>query len=205
MFKVLSLYGKYFPLNYCMGLDSEKIRHEIRRNLRNGRSRSKKLADSVLKKVGSEKTVYREIKAMYESGEIRKIENNRADIEYELVDVTEAIENNFRIISKQLSEIHQRLENLSIKFENKQYLQRLYAIVSTIKQVQSLQTRIRLLSMDPAFERSKSFNGIKNKIDETWRLLLLLIEKQPEEQFFHEVMMNFPYTKIMEVTPLNKF
>ena len=59
-----------------MALDTEKIRHEIREFLSdNGKSRSKDIADRVLSLgIGSEKTVYHEIKEMWISGELDKTE-----------------------------------------------------------------------------------------------------------------------------------
>jgi len=73
-----------FHIVTVMALDSEEIRHEIREILKSGRTRGKKLADQIIEKIGSEKTVYREIRLMCDSGEIRKMEYNRANIEYEL-------------------------------------------------------------------------------------------------------------------------
>jgi len=77
-----------------MALDTEKIRHKIRIFLgEGGKSRSKDIADHVLAQgIGSEKTVYNEIKEMCLSGELNKTEYNRAHIEYELVELSKVIE-----------------------------------------------------------------------------------------------------------------
>ena len=54
-----------------MDKNSEIIRTEVIRILNeNGKIRSNELAKRVIKKVGNEKTVYREISQLVESGEI---------------------------------------------------------------------------------------------------------------------------------------
>lgn len=56
-----------------MDKNSEIIRTEILRILNeSGKIRSTNLAKRVMKKVGNEKTVYREISALVEAGEIEK-------------------------------------------------------------------------------------------------------------------------------------
>ena len=57
-----------------MDKNSEIIRTEIIRVLNeNGKTRGTDLAKRVIQKVGNEKTVYREISALVESGEIEKV------------------------------------------------------------------------------------------------------------------------------------
>ena len=69
-----------------MDKNSEIIRIEIIRILNeNGKFRGTELANRVIKKVGNEKTVYREISSLVETGEIEKKVHSRAHIEYELI------------------------------------------------------------------------------------------------------------------------
>ena len=64
-----------------MDKNSEIIRIEIIRILNeNGKIRGTELAKRVIEKVGNEKTVYREISSLVETGEIEKKVHNRAHI-----------------------------------------------------------------------------------------------------------------------------
>ena len=127
-----------------MALDSSKIRRKIRRILtENGRTRGKELADEVVKTIGSEKTVYREIKAMYDEGELERTEHNRAKVEYELKDVTKIIEGKLQFLYNQAKNIYENLEKFHEDTYNKKtipsYGQRLFTLVFCIKQTQNIQ------------------------------------------------------------------
>jgi len=179
-----------------MGLDSDKIRHEIREILRSGHTRGKQLADQVIEKIGSEKTVYREMKNMCDSGEIRKIEHNRANIEYELVNLSDYVDNNLKQVLDFLDNVNDNLKRYDEQFENKkitlQYIQRLADLVFTIKRLQNCESRLRILSLFPAFEKSKMFSEIHDKKEKTWKFLISLITHNPESQFVNEMLINFP-------------
>ena len=87
-----------------MDKNSEIIRIEIIRILNeNGKIRGTELAKRVMEKVGNEKTVYREISALVESGDIEKRVHSRAHIEYELVNLYESVNN-------QLKNLHRKLK-----------------------------------------------------------------------------------------------
>jgi len=190
-----------------MGLDTTEIRHEIRQILRSeGRTRSKKIADQVMKKVGSEKTVYREIKNLCNLGEIRKIEHSRADIEYELVELADAIDKQLAIVFKNLDEIKESLNKLHEKMEKTKlpYIERLSKIVLSIKQLQKLEARMKILSMFPLFKKSKSFNYIEKQIERTWDLILGLTAHQHDEKFLYELMYNFHHMHVIEAKPIEK-
>ena len=74
-----------------MDKNSEIIRTEVIRILNeSGKIRSNELAKRVIKKVGSEKTVYREISELVESGEIERTIHSRSHIEYELINLHES-------------------------------------------------------------------------------------------------------------------
>ena len=190
-----------------MALDTRKIRHEIRQILqREGRTRSKKIADQVIRKVGSEKTVYREIKNLCDLGEIRKIEHSRADIEYELVELADAIKNQLAIVSNNLREIKESLDKFQEKMEKTEltYIERLSKIVFSIKLLQKLQARMKILSIYPVFKKSTSFNGIEKQIEKTWDLILDLTAHQHDEKFLYELMYNFHHIHVIEAKPLEK-
>ncbi|MDC0330427.1 hypothetical protein OAN18_06060, partial [Nitrosopumilus sp.] len=80
-----------------MDKNSEIIRIEIIRILNeNGKIRGTELANRVIKKVGNEKTVYREISSLVETGEIEKKVHSRAHIEYELINLHESANNQLK-------------------------------------------------------------------------------------------------------------
>ena len=88
-----------------MASDSEIIKTEIIRVLNeNGKTRGKDLVDRVTKKVGNEKMVYREISSLVESGQIEKRVHDKSHIEYELIELSESVNN-------QLKSIHNELES----------------------------------------------------------------------------------------------
>jgi len=202
MIITLSLNGKYFPYSYCkMALDSEKIRHEIRHILEFGRTRGKKLADQVMKKIGSEKTVYREIQKMVDSGEIRRIENNRANVEYELVKLSDHVNDNLKQVLNFLDNVNDSLKRYDEQFKNKKikpmYVQRFVPLGLNIKRLQNCESRLRILSCFPAFRKSKMFSDIHDKKEKTWRFLISLIAHNPESKFVNELLVNFPVTHII--------
>ena len=184
-----------------MTLDSSNIRHEIRRILtESGRTRGKELADEVIEIVGSEKTVYREIKAMYEEGELERTEHNRAKVEYELKNVTKIIEGKLQFLHDQAKNIYENLEKFHKETYNKKtmphYLQRLSTLVFCIKQTQNIQTTLKILEAFPVFRKSKSFYYLQKLTDKMWASIIGNISHQPEEKFIEEIFMNFRTTTL---------
>lgn len=179
-----------------MALDSEKIRHEIRHILQGGQTRSKDLADRVIQKVGSEKTVYREIKLMYDSGEIKKNESNRANITYELADLSKEIESYLSIMNRQLDEILEYINESHEKLDSKNTfpLQALTVMVTTIRELQKFEARLKIMSYFPAFKKTKQFNEIHLKSNNVWDDIFHLIAHQKDKNLINELMINFPYT-----------
>jgi porphobilinogen deaminase len=86
-----------------MDITSEIIRTEILRVLNEGgKIRGNELAERVIKKVGNEKIVYREISSLVQSGEIDKKVHSRAHIEYELINLDESVNEQLKIYIKKL-------------------------------------------------------------------------------------------------------
>ena len=193
-----------FYLVTVMGLDSEKIRHEIRHVLKSGRTRGKKLADQVIEKIGSEKTVYREIQQMHDSGEIRRIEINRANVEYELVKLSDYVNDNLKQVLDFLDNVNDGLKRYDDQFKNKKitplHIQRLAELVINIKRLQNCESRLRILSFFPVFRKSKMFSEIQDKKEKTWKFLISLIAHNPESNFVNEMLINFPATHIIYPT-----
>ena len=85
-----------------MEKDSQIIRTEIIRILNeNGKIRGTELAKRVIEKMGNEKTVYREISALVEAGEIEKKVHSRSHIEYELINLYESVNNQLKSLHKE--------------------------------------------------------------------------------------------------------
>ncbi len=191
-----------FHIVTVMPLDTVKIRHEIRKVLKDGATRSTKIVEKVKKKVGSEKTIYHQIQEMTRSGVLHANEYNRAHIEYDLVKQSKNIKNTLEDLSEVLDNINERLDKFQEKIKNKKtmpmYLQRLSTIVMSIKQIQLIEARLRIFSMNPAFKKSNSFVEIKNYTENTWNFIVILISQLHEETFFDELLMNFIPLRIEE-------
>ncbi len=186
-----------FHVVTVMGLDTRKIRHEIRRILKNGPTRSKDLADKVIKKVGSEKTVYREIQAMCISGEIKKNENNRANITYELVKLSEEVEVSLNNMDKQLDQMSEYLKKSSEMLDSRKdfpiFL--LVKMVTAIKELQKFQARMKILSYFPAMKKTKQFKKINLKSEKLWDEIFRISPDQIDDNLIKELMINFPYVQ----------
>jgi hypothetical protein len=87
-----------------MVVDSDIIRTEIIRVLNeNGKIRGNELVSRVIKRVGNEKLVYREISSLVESGEVEKKMHSKSHIEYNLINLSESVNN-------QLKSVHREIE-----------------------------------------------------------------------------------------------
>ena len=199
-----------FHIVTVMGLDTREIRHEIREYLKiKGRSRGKAIADHVIfQGVGSEKTVYREIKEMTQAKELEKFEHNRANIEYELVDFSKTIDKRLKYFVYVLDNLDENLTEFEndIKSSKKKptKLERLMFIVTRIKQLQTVETLLHILETSEAITKSKVFLEHKKRIDKFWKILGVLIFSQPEEEFSNEVFRNFTTNTYGKMIPLEK-
>ena len=188
-----------------MSLDTKEIRNEIRRLLElNGRMRSKQLADEVMKKVGSEKTVYREIKKMEESGILQKFEINKAYVEYEFVEAAKHIDHFIEPLYNHLNEIHEHFITFGNYLEGIQeplkYLQTLADLVSETKNLQKIETRLRIYKSFPAIKKSKYFPACEKKLEKCWGLINFHIfhqNKDNAEKLFQEFLINFEPVRIV--------
>ena len=192
-----------------MALDSDEIRREITDILRkNGRVRGKELADQVIDRgIGSQKTVYREIQNMCEEGILIRTEINRANVEYELRELSEAIEKRLEFYSHILDQIHDALTELENEMEEKKsemfYLHRLFGIANRIKQLEKIETTFKILDAVQHMNKSRHFTRQKKKVEKLWRFINKLIAKQPEEKFLYEIFINFKPISIQEARPVN--
>ncbi len=180
-----------------MALDSNEIRREITNILRkNVRVRGKELADQVIDRgFGSQKTVYREIQNMCDEGILIRTEINRAKVEYELRELSEAIEKRLEFYAYILDEIYDALTEFENEMEEKKsemfYLHRLFGIAKRIKQLQKIETTFRILDAIQHMNKSRHFTRQKKKVEKLWKFINKLIAKQPEEKFIYELFVNF--------------
>ncbi|AFS80722.1 hypothetical protein NKOR_04160 [Candidatus Nitrosopumilus koreensis AR1] len=182
-----------------MDKNSEIIRTEIIRILNeNGKTRGTELAKRVIAKVGNEKTVYREISALVESGDIEKQVYSRAHIEYELVDLYESVNKQLKSLHKEVNTIYGEINNFETvsKSEKFSFQERLRAIIHIIQIVQSTDGVMKLLSFYPTFRKDKMFSQINRKIDDCWQAIMTNISRQPEDVFLNEVMANLRISHI---------
>jgi DNA-binding HxlR family transcriptional regulator len=176
-----------------MDKNSQIIRTEIIRILNeSGKIRGTELAERVIKKVGNEKIVYREISALVESGEVEKKVHSRSHIEYELINLYESVNNQLKDLHNEINVIYEETINFekTSREEKFSFHQRLRSIIHLIHIIQSADGIMKLLSYYPTFKKDKMFSQIKRKIDDCWESIMSNISHQPEDDFLNEVLEN---------------
>ncbi|MFQ5475878.1 MAG: hypothetical protein ACE5DT_02480 [Nitrosopumilus sp.] len=176
-----------------MNKDSGIIKTEIIRILNeNGKIRGTELAKRVIEKVGNEKMVYREISALVETGEIEKKVHSKSHIEYELINLSESVNNQLKNLHKEITMIFDEITNFDIacKEEKFSFHERLRSIIHLIHIVQSTDGVMKLLSYYPAFKNDKMFSQINRKINDCWQSIMNAIAHQSEGDFLNEVFTN---------------
>ncbi len=176
-----------------MDKNSEIIRTEVIRILNeSGKIRSNELAKRVIKKVGSEKTVYREISELVESGEIERTIHSRSHIEYELINLHESVNNQLKNLHNEVNLIFEEIRkfNQTSKEEKFSYHERLRNTIHLIHIIQSTDSIVKLLSYYPTFKKDRMFSQIKRKISDCWEMMMNNIIHQPEENFLNEIINN---------------
>jgi len=187
---------------------SEEIRSKIREILASGKIRSGELVSETCKGCNcSQKPVYRELKILGQSGEVRSIPHNRGNIEYELVELSEFVDILLKNLSPYLENITKRLDSFHEKITNKktnpQYIERLFFIVTSIKQLQKLEARLRILSTFPAIKTSKSYKIFEKEIEKTWVFIMALVYHQDDPKIINELLINFIPLRIEEMTSVD--
>ncbi len=176
-----------------MNKNLEIIRTEIIRILHeNGKTRGTDLAKRVIKRVGNEKMVYREISELVEAGEIEKKIQSRSHIEYELINLSESVNNQLKDLHKEIEIIYDEISNFDItsKEEKFSFHERLRSVIHSINIVQSTDGIMKLLSYYPAFKKDKMFSQINRKINDSWEAIMNTITNQPENDFLNEIIAN---------------
>jgi len=176
-----------------MNKNSEIIRTEIIRILNeNGKIRSNELAKRVIKKMGNEKTVYREISELVEAGDIERTVHSRSHIEYELINLYESVNTQLKNLHNEINLIFEEIKKFeeTNKVENFSHHERLRTIIHLIHTIQSADGIMKLLSHYPTFKKDRMFSQIKRKISDCWEIIINNIIHQPEEDFLNEIINN---------------
>ena len=176
-----------------MDKNSEIIRTEVIRILNeNGKIRSNELAKRVIKKVGNEKTVYREIGQLVESGEIARTIHSRSHIEYELINLYESVNNQLKNLYSEVNLIFEEIEKMEQISKEKDFsqLERLRNTIDLIHTIQSADSIIKLLSYYPTFKKDQMFSQVKRRISDCWERMMNSIIHQPEEDFLNQIINN---------------
>jgi len=182
-----------------MVTDSNIIRTEILRVLNeSGKIRGSELTSRVIKKVGNEKMVHREISLLVESGEIEKKMYSKSHIEYELINISETVNNQLKSVHKEIEMIFEEIKEFEqfIQQNKIEYQERLRATIHFIHIVQSTDGVMKLLSHYPTFKKDKMFSQITRKISDCWESIMESIVHQPEEEFLNEVIANLRISQI---------
>ncbi|NND87427.1 MAG: hypothetical protein HKM23_08955 [Nitrosopumilus sp.] len=184
-----------------MDKNSEIIKTEIIRILNeNGKIRGTELAKRVIKKVGNEKTVYREISALVESGDVEKKVHSRSHIEYELINLYESVNKQLINLHKEIEMIFNEISNFDVLNSSREFSfhERLRGIIHLIHVVQSTDGVMKLLSFYPAFKKDKMYSQINRRINDCWESIMNIITHQPEDDFLNEVLGNLRISQFGE-------
>jgi hypothetical protein len=163
-----------------------------------GRIRANELVNKVIKRVGNEKMIYREISSLVESGEIEKKMHSKSHIEYELVNLSEMANHQLKDIHREIEVVFEEIKkfNQNSNLSKTEFQMRLRGIIHLIHIVQSIDGVMKLLSDYPTFKKDKMFSQITRKIDDCWKNIIEIITQQPEEEFFNEVITNIRISDI---------
>ena len=209
MFLVITYKGKYFPFIYCMQTDIPEIRHELREFLKsNGPTRARSLANHIVEKLNvSEKTVYREIKELTKSGEFKKSEHSRANVEYELVELAKNVETLLSNVINSTNNLEHRVVTIGNTLDKKQKerfpLETLSNFMSCIKQLQKNEARLKILSIYPAIKKHKQFSNLEKKNQTLWKLLVTYILRYNDSKLVNDLLLNFIPLTVEEAYVVN--
>ncbi len=180
-------------------MDSDIIRTEILRVLNeSGKIRGSDLTSRVIKRVGNEKMVHREISSLVESGEVEKKMYSKSHIEYQIINISETVNNQLKGVHKEIEVIFEDIREFKeIIEQNKiEFQERLRTTIHLIHIVQSIDGVMKLLSHYPTFKKDRMFSQITRKISDCWEGMMDVIVHQPEEEFLNEVIANLRISQI---------
>lgn len=180
-------------------MDSDIIRTEILRVLNeSGKIRGNELTSRVIKRVGNEKMVHREISLLVESGEVERKMYSKSHIEYQIINISETVNNQLKEVHKEIEVIFEDIQEFKeIIEQNKlEFQERLRTTIHLIHIIQSIDAVMKLLSHYPTFKKDRMFSQITRKISDCWEGIMDIIVHQPEEEFLNEVIGNLRISQI---------
>lgn len=180
-------------------MDSDIIRTEILRVLNeSGKIRGSELTSRVIKRVGNEKIVHREISLLVESGEVERKMYSKSHIEYQIINISETVNNQLKEVHKEIEVIFEDIQEFKeIIEQNKlEFQERLRTTIHLIHIIQSIDAVMKLLSHYPTFKKDRMFSQITRKISDCWEGMMDIIVHQPEEEFLNEVIGNLRISQI---------
>ncbi len=180
-------------------MDTDIIRTEILRVLNeSGKIRGSELTSRVIKRVGNEKMVHREISLLVESGEVERKMYSKSHIEYQIINISESVNNQLKGVHKEIEVIFEDIREFKeIIEQNKiEFQERLRTTIHLIHIVQSIDGVMKLLSHYPTFKKDRMFSQITRKISDCWEGMMDVIVHQPEEEFLNEVIANLRISQI---------
>jgi len=181
-----------------MTLESDKIRREIKHILDDeGKLRSRELVENVCKSAKvSPKPVYREIQYLTQSNEIKKIENNRANIEYESIDYEKDVSQYINYFEQKLLEFDKKIKDWHDNFLKKRYLEQMFALRPLLKVIQNLDAEYSLIQETNLVQNPKKFKEIKKLIDKSWMDALRSLHITKNKQALNELLMTLRYESV---------
>ena len=181
-----------------MTLESHKIRREIKHILDDeGKLRSRELVENVCKSAKvSPKPVYREIQYLTQSNEIKKIENNRANIEYESIDYEKDVSQYINYFEQKLLEFDKKIKDWHDNFLKKRYLEQMFALRPLLKVIQNLDAEYSLIQETNLVQNSKKFKEIKKLIDKSWMDALGSLHITKNKKALNELLMTLRYESV---------
>jgi len=142
--------------------------------------------------------VHREISSLVESGEVEKKMYSKSHIEYELINISETVNNQLKSVHNEIETIYEEIREFSqIIEQNKiEFQERLRTTIHFIHIVQSTDGVMKLLAHYPTFKKDKMFSQIARKIGDCWEIIMESIVHQPEGEFLNEVIANLRISQI---------
>ena len=117
---------------------------------------------------------------------------SRAHIEYELINLSESVNNQLKDLHSEIELVYEEIVNFDeiIKHEGFSFHQRLRSVIHQIHIVQSTDGIMKMLSYYPTFKKDKMYSQIIRKINDCWEAIMNNIAHQQENDFLNEVLVN---------------
>jgi len=173
--------------------EGEKIRHEILNYLsENGRVRSNQIHPDIMKicKV-SATPVYRELKKLVKSGQIKRDVITLAEVWYEAQDFEHNISRFIEFYESKLSKFDKLLLDWNDRAHNDshiQYPEHQFRLLPLVKALQNISTHYNLISNAKIFKQSKKFKDLKKEIEKRYPEVVGSIHVLKYEKSFEDLL-----------------